>query len=307
MAGRGTDIRLGGSDESEKQAVVDLGGLYVIGAEKHESERIDRQLRGRAGRQGDPGSSRYFISLEDALMKKYRLDELLPDGLLSSNDHGEITHSVVRKEIARVQRICNGQNLEIKKTLWKYSDLLEEQRMVLADRRQDALESCAATEFFAKNASGAFKRFRKFFPEKLDEICRSITLFKIDQFWVNYLAEIADIREGIHLKRLGGQDPFIEFQKSAVMIFDEGWAKLDEELIHLFNSLEPAKGELGLASLGIKAQSATWTYLINDNPFENVLGLQLIGNMGMQTMAGLLGPLVALQLLFREKKKKSKR
>jgi preprotein translocase subunit SecA len=303
MAGRGTDIRLGGSDESEKQAVVDLGGLYVIGAEKHETERIDRQLRGRAGRQGDPGSSRYFISMEDDLMKKYRLDELLPDGLLSSNDRGEITHSMVRKEIARVQRICDGQNLEIKKTLWKYSDLLEDQRQVLSDRRQSVIEGRAATEFFAEKAHKALKRFHSLGAEKLDDLCRKLTLFKIDQFWVNYLAEIADIREGIHLKRIGGLDPFIEFQKMAVQIFDERWAKLDEDLIALFNSLDAASGEPDLASLGIKGPSATWTYLINDNPFENILGIQLIGNMGMQAMAGVLGPLMALQLLFRKKKR----
>lgn len=305
MAGRGTDIRLGGSDESEKQAVVDLGGLYVIGAEKHETERIDRQLRGRAGRQGDPGSSRYFVSMEDDLMKKYRLDELLPDGLLSSNDRGEITHSIVRKEIARVQRICDGQNLEIKKTLWKYSDLLEEQRMVLSDRRQSVLEGRAATEFFKENAPKAMSRFRTLGTEKLDDLCRRLTLFKIDQFWVNYLAEIADIREGIHLKRIGGLDPFIEFQKLAVQIFDEQWEKLDEELIALFNSLDAASEAPDLDALGIKGPSATWTYLVNDNPFENIIGIQLIGNMGMQAMAGMLGPLMALQLLFQKKRRKT--
>ncbi len=77
MAGRGTDIKLGGADERERDRVVALGGLYVIGTNRHESLRIDRQLRGRAGRQGDPGSSRFFVSLEDPLIRRYGVDKLV--------------------------------------------------------------------------------------------------------------------------------------------------------------------------------------------------------------------------------------
>ncbi len=83
MAGRGTDIRLGGSDEKEKHQVKALGGLYVIGTNKHESLRIDNQLRGRAGRQGDPGSSQFFVSLEDDQFVKYRITDLFPPKLVS--------------------------------------------------------------------------------------------------------------------------------------------------------------------------------------------------------------------------------
>jgi hypothetical protein len=77
MAGRGTDIRLGGPDEKERDRVVALGGLYVIGTNRHESRRIDEQLRGRAGRQGDPGSSRFFVSLEDDLVRRYGVEKLV--------------------------------------------------------------------------------------------------------------------------------------------------------------------------------------------------------------------------------------
>ncbi|MBN1559137.1 accessory Sec system translocase SecA2 [candidate division KSB1 bacterium] len=300
MAGRGTDIRLGGADEAQKRRVVELGGLYVLGTNRYETVRIDQQLRGRAGRQGDPGASRFFISLQDDLMIKYRLRELLPQQLVDAGD-GEIDHPVVRQEVARIQRICAGQNLEIKKTLCKYSDLLEKQRVILFERRQDALDDAA--DFFRHYSHNRYITLLSALGEdKLQSICRMIVLHKIDESWASYLAEIADIREGIHLKRLGGRDPYIEFQKLAVQIFDALLDGLDDELLILFNSLAMTDGDIDLQKYGIKAPTATWTYLINDNPFENQLGLQLIGNIGMQVSAGILGPLVALQLLFRKKK-----
>lgn len=304
MAGRGTDIRLGGSDEGEKRRVQKLGGLYVIGTNKHESERIDQQLRGRAGRQGDPGESRYFTSLQDDLMVKYRLDELIPKTLVPAEANGELDLPFVRKETARIQRICDGQNLEIKKTLFKYSELLEKQRTVLFERRRNVL--------FHNNADDFYKEFSpkhygsvcsRLGEEHVSSLCRTILLYKIDENWVQYLADIADIREGIHLKRLGGRDPYIEFQKISVQRFDDLLDELDKTLIELFESLDGKNGEINLEALGIKAPAATWTYLINDNPFENQLGLQLIGNMGMQVAAGIWGPLFLLKSLFHKKEK----
>ena len=305
MAGRGTDIKLGGSDERERASVVELGGLYVLGTNKHETERIDKQLRGRAGRQGDPGSSRYLISLQDDLMVKYRLDELLPEELIDIKENGEIDNPIVRKEVARIQRICDGQNLEIKKTLCKYAALLEKQRVILFERRQDVLIDNIADEFFQQYAPAVYEKLLKANGDKkLAGICQTITLHKIDEIWAQYLADIADIREGIHLKRLGGRDPYIEFQKLAVEIFDELLEKLDAELIKVFESLERINSSIDLEQIGIKAPTATWTYLINDNPFENLLGVQLIGDIGLQVGAGIFGPLLALQRLFRKKKKK---
>jgi preprotein translocase subunit SecA len=306
MAGRGTDIKLGGSDEAEKQRVFNLGGLYVIGTNKHETERIDRQLRGRAGRQGDPGSSRYFVSLQDDLMIKYRLDELLPPQLLNIKADGEIDNSAVRKEVARIQRICDGQNLEIKKTLNQYSHLLEKQRTVLFQRRQDVLYEEAAVTFFQQESPRHFKKLASVLDyTQLCHICRSILLYKIDSTWSTFLAQVADVREGIHLKRLGGREPYIEFQKISIELFDEHLENMDVELIKLFDSLN-VSSEINLEELGIKAPGATWTYLINDNTFENQLGIALIGNAGLQIGAGILGPLLALQLLFQKKSDKTK-
>jgi preprotein translocase subunit SecA len=123
MAGRGTDIRLGGRDGGGCEQVAAVGGLYVIGTNRHESRRIDDQLRGRAGRQGDPGSSRFFISLEDELLVRYGIDEWLPvkwrsvPRVARGRQREPVDNPVLRRTIARVQRIVEGQNAEIRRTL----------------------------------------------------------------------------------------------------------------------------------------------------------------------------------------------
>ncbi len=117
MAGRGTDIVLGAGDPGAREAVAALGGLYVIGTNRHESRRVDDQLRGRAGRQGDPGSSRFFVSLEDDLIRRYGVLDLIPRGHVPAPQPGPVEDPVVRDAIARAQRVIEGQNFEIRKTL----------------------------------------------------------------------------------------------------------------------------------------------------------------------------------------------
>ena len=305
MAGRGTDIRLGGSDEKEKQQVMELGGLYVIGTNKHESPRIDLQLRGRAGRQGDPGASRYYISLEDDLFIKYRLNELLPSDSLPVDSYGKIDNPIIRREVARIQRICEGQNLEIKKTLFKYSTLLEKQRTILFNRRKTIFNNHSNLDFFKHESPKKFTEYNRLIGEdELNNICQQISFYLIDSYWQQYLDEISEIRESIHLKRVGGQDPFIEFQKLAIQIFDERMLELDKDLIQKFNSIQIDNSNINWEKLDIKAPSATWTYLINDNPFEHMIGMQMIGDVGKQIGGVLMTPLLVLQLIFRRKRKK---
>ena len=139
MAGRGTDIRLGGAEERDWEKVAGLGGLYVIGTNRHESRRIDNQLRGRAGRQGDPGSSIFFISLEDDLLERYGLQELIPPQHRIPRQDNPFDDPVIGREIARAQRIIEGQNFEIRKTLWNYSSVVEEQRKIIHQKRHEVL------------------------------------------------------------------------------------------------------------------------------------------------------------------------
>ena len=136
MAGRGTDIVLGGGDAELRGRLAALGGLYVIGTNRHESRRVDDQLRGRAGRQGDPGSSRFFISLEDDFISRYGVTALIPPSRRPARREGPVADPVVAREIARAQRIIEGQHFEIRRTLWRYSAMVEEQRAQICARRR---------------------------------------------------------------------------------------------------------------------------------------------------------------------------
>ena len=305
MAGRGTDIRLGGHDERERSQVTALGGLYVIGTAKHESPRIDKQLRGRAGRQGDPGSSRFFVSLEDELFVKYRFHELLPSGMLDEYTQGEIDNRVIRNEANRMQRIIEGQHLEIKKTLCKYSDILEKQRKILFMEREGVLNDRTASDFFQTKSPVSYqKELCRFKQEAMDQISQKVLLYCIDRFWSQYLAEIAEIREGIHLRSIGGRDPYIEYQKFAVTRFADMLQELEKESLRLFSELSTSTNEIDFEQHGIKAPTATWTYLINDNPFEHLFGTQLIGNTGLSLGVVWMWPFILISLLLKKLRKR---
>ncbi len=135
MAGRGTDIKLG-------SGVVDKGGLHILGTERHEARRIDRQLRGRSGRQGDPGSSQFFLSLEDDLMRLFGSDRIASVMDKLGVQEGEvITHKMITRAIERAQKRVEAQNFAIRKHTLKYDDVMNQQRQVIYSRRLDALEN----------------------------------------------------------------------------------------------------------------------------------------------------------------------
>ena len=159
MAGRGTDIRLGGADGADHARVAALGGLYVLGTSRHESRRVDLQLRGRAGRQGDPGESRFFISLEDDLLVRYGIDRLIPPRFFPERRDAPLDNPVIRREIDRAQRILEGQNSEIRKTLDRYAEPIEDQRRIVLRRRQGLLFGRAEPEVWRRVASRRRDRF----------------------------------------------------------------------------------------------------------------------------------------------------
>ena len=162
MAGRGTDIQLGGNLEykkslqkdggisgelerkfdEKKQQVINSGGLYVIGSERHESRRIDNQLRGRSGRQGDPGETKFFLSLEDDLMRIFGSDKM--DSLLKTlglKEGESIQHAWISKALERAQKKVEGRNFDIRKTLLKFDDVLNDQRKIIFDQRLELMNS----------------------------------------------------------------------------------------------------------------------------------------------------------------------
>lgn len=177
MAGRGTDIQLGGNlemraaqeiDENwddtkkekaikkikeeiaeKKQKVLEAGGLYVIGTERHESRRIDNQLRGRSGRQGDPGNSVFFLSLDDDLMRIFgaeRLQPLLSHKNIGLQDGEALEHPLISKTLERAQRKVESQNFDIRKNLLKFDNVMNDQRKVIYEQRREIMESDSVTD-----------------------------------------------------------------------------------------------------------------------------------------------------------------
>lgn len=134
MAGRGTDIKLG-------EGVKELGGLVVLGSERHESRRIDNQLRGRAGRQGDPGTTRFYISMEDDLMVKFGSEKI--KGIMLSLGFTEdtpITHKMMSKNIESSQKRVEGFNYDRRKALLDYDNVISKQREIVYERRNEILD-----------------------------------------------------------------------------------------------------------------------------------------------------------------------
>jgi preprotein translocase subunit SecA len=296
MAGRGTDIKLGGNQEQQRDAVVELGGLYVIGTNRHESLRIDLQLRGRAGRQGDPGSSRFFICLEDNLIERYGLRKLLPRKYHDLKQDDSIDHPLVNREISRGQRIIEGQNFEIRKTLWKYSILVEKQRKIIQERRQEILLDGSDFGFLEKKTPQRFSELKSLMEKvRIQSIEKAITLFQIDRCWAEHLALIADVREGIHLASVGGKSPVQEFHKIVDTEFHRLEKKIDDAIVHTFLSLPVSEKGIDLDKQGIRGPSSTWTYLITDNQFGLWVGLLQGSNIGATAVAaGAFGPLYIL-------------
>mgnify|MGYP006132988121 CR=1 FL=1 len=180
MAGRGTDIQLGGNKEfkdednqkelgqiqEDKEKVKTFGGLYIIGTERHESRRIDNQLRGRSGRQGDPGTSIFYISLEDELMRIFGADSI--DGMLKKlglKENESIDHPWINKAMERAQQKVEGRNFDIRKTLIKFDDVMNDQRQVVFGQRLKILKS--------KNISETLESF-------LDEVIVGLAKIKND-------------------------------------------------------------------------------------------------------------------------------
>ena len=225
MAGRGTDIRLG-------QGAAELGGLFVIGTQKHESRRIDNQLRGRSGRQGDPGGSRFYVSLEDDLLVKY--GDLNPE---------------LGRDPETVQRLVEGHHLDARLFLQKYELPIEGQRYRIHAHRQSVLSGETRCE---------------------SDLARLVTLRAIDDLWADYLARVAELRSsipwldfalaGVPWLTLDRRDPLYEYAQKIHQWFPEMEAALPGEI-----EKRLAEAQAGASDPG--ERGAVWTYLTTDQPF----------------------------------------
>jgi preprotein translocase subunit SecA len=230
MAGRGVDIILGGNppDKEASLKVKQAGGLHVIGTERHEARRIDNQLRGRSGRQGDQGSSRFFLSLEDDLMRIFGGDRLkaMMQTLKIPEDQ-PIEANIVSKAIAEAQNKVEGFNFDIRKNLLDYDDVLNKQRTNIYNRRQSIL--FLDDEGTRKFVESVFTESGVDISEEVSENIKSLEhlpeikrmiLMILDMFWMNHLEDIEALIESVRIRAYGQRDPLVEYRRDSHMMFN---------------------------------------------------------------------------------------
>lgn len=263
MAGRGTDIRLGGADETAREEVVNLGGLAVIGTARHRTARLDNQLRGRAGRQGDPGLTLFFVSLED--------DVVVVGGADSSvtarpGADGRIDDPRVHSFVEHCRRVTEGQLLEIHAQTWKYNKLLADHRDILDTRRAALLDTPTAWEELARCNPQRAAELEHLPEEVLNQAAREIMLFHLDDEWSEHLALMDDVRESIHLRAIARETPIDEYHRIAVREFKDLANRAVDKAEQTFADVVIDEAGAHLADAGWKRPSATWTYMVSDNP-----------------------------------------
>lgn len=263
MAGRGVDIRLG-----EDYELLALGGLYVIGVGRGESRRMDDQLRGRAGRQGDPGLSRFFLSLEDPFFERYGVRAFLPRAYRSAAgaghpaDGGAVGDPMVAREIARAQAILEGRNSAIRRSLRKYSLLVEYDRLYARELRDRALSSGglpAAVEeaLAAEGLPGLALASRAALARAFDA--------RLDEAWARHLSLVEDVKEGLGLLRYGGGNPGAEYVRIVGDAFEAAMRDLEAAAIADGRAL--LGGEAAPVAEAVPAlPSSTWTYVATEDP-----------------------------------------
>ena len=267
MSGRGVDIKLGGADESEKAIAEEAGGLLIVGTFLSESERGDMQLRGRSGRQGDIGESRFFASLEDEIMTKYDIKSLIPKRHYPTAETGEpITDKYVLRETQRIQRIAQGDTLELRKRLLKFTMIGEKHRETVFSKRKAFLSGEQAANIWQTEFSDMYeKAVEKFGEEKTGELQQRIILQVINEYWSDYLDYTSYLRDGIHLTRIGGKNPADEYNIACEEFFsgmeEQVIDTMGEKLGELLQLDDPDEFKLNLPT-------AIWTYTLNESGEE---------------------------------------
>jgi preprotein translocase subunit SecA len=234
MAGRGVDIILGGnppmSDEADK--VRQTGGLHVIGTERHDARRIDNQLRGRAGRQGDPGSSQFFVSLEDDLMRIFggdRIKSLM--GMLKIPEDEPIQAGILSRSLEEAQSKIEGFNFDSRKNVLDYDDVLNKHREVIYKKRREILEN-AQNGTLRNQVSELVKkvgftdedyqnRERELGSENMRQVERIISLRVLDMLWMEHLENMDYLRDAVRLRGYGQQDPLVEYKNEGHKAFSQ--------------------------------------------------------------------------------------
>jgi preprotein translocase subunit SecA len=231
LAGRGVDIKLGGApvDPALADEVRALGGLYVIGTERHEARRIDNQLRGRSGRQGDPGATRFYVSLEDKLMRVFASDMMKRVmGTFKIPEDEPIESSMISKSLETAQKRIEGFNFDSRKQVLAYDDVMNTQRLAIyRERRVALLGSTEELETVVLGMIAGNELAIEAYDEKratlgvevFTQLLRRLILQIIDTFWLEQLDTMEYLRKSVSLRAYGQRDPLIEYRREGLARF----------------------------------------------------------------------------------------
>lgn len=262
MAGRGVDIKLGGEDCSDKPFVESVGGLLVIITSMRESTRIAQQLRGRAGRQGDVGESRFFAALDDEIMIKNDLRRLCGRHFPQTRVEGAITDKAVLREAERVQRISEGDGFDERVNLMKYTLIGEKHREMTFSKRNALLDGEYNSDLWQKNAPELYKKAcGKFGEGAVQALENKVLAALLNEFHSDYLDYTAYLREGIHLTQIAGRNPADEYNIACEEYYESAAESLPERMCEKLETLLQCDK---IEDYKIEKPTGIYTYLLND-------------------------------------------
>ena len=283
MAGRGVDIKLGGNPNTAElhREVKSLQGLFVLGTERHEARRIDNQLRGRSGRQGDPGTTQFFVSLEDDLMRVFASDTVKNMmGRLGIPEDEPIENKMITKSLEKAQEKIEGLHFDARKHVLEFDDVLNHQRKTIYERRRKILVGGkdAVDEYLEKvygEESEHYALIKKTVMEKIGDQhfytnARLLILQTQDLFWVDHLEAMEYARGSVNLRAYGQRDPLVEYKKEGLRMYKEMEIAIEEEVKRLLPHLGIAAAPVEKVNLEVNVSDAVKGMLNESAPTKSI-------------------------------------
>ena len=225
-----------------------MGGLFVLGTERHDARRIDNQLRGRSGRQGDPGETQFFVSMEDHIMRVFAADTVKNMmGRLGIPEDEAIQNKLISRSLESAQQKIEGLNFDSRKYVLEYDDVLNFQRKIFYERRRVILigEQSTLKEYLDKVTDGIDKNLKKIIETKLDNdkgnfwfVFRSLCLQTFDMFWVEHLEQMDYLRSSVHLRAYVQRDPLVEYKKEGLRLFKQMESSIEETILNTMTRVD---------------------------------------------------------------------
>lgn len=249
MAGRGVDIKLGGVpyNEEKYEEVKALGGLFVVGTERHEARRIDNQLRGRSGRQGDPGATQFYVSLEDDLMRIFGSDRIKSImAKIGVPEDQPIDNKFISNTLENAQAKIEGFHFDSRKHTLEYDNVMNHQRKVVYERRRVMLSgNYDEIQIFLNSLVIEYPKLEETITQKraalgdalFFETVRRIALYTTDTLWVEHLETMEYTRSSVNLRAYGQREPLIEYKKEGLRLFREMEINFKEQVFSLINTI----------------------------------------------------------------------